>query len=177
MIGSDVNFRWALSLLLFCCTLLPGCAAMKDASAKIKTGMHIDAVLECAIEYPLPWIKDRRISYGGKSGEIRWKPRAQDGTVLKLKSDTAGQAPILPEQLVSSLRQEYTGLEITLTERVSLPAGEATHILAVTADKQVEIYQISGEKRSYLISLTMLKKNDKLYSGVMHKVIYTFQTL
>jgi hypothetical protein len=148
---------------------------MQETGPKIKTGMHIDAVLECAIEYPLLWTKDRRLTYGTKSGELRWKPPKVEGTLLRLISQE--RKTIEPEQQIARLYQEFTGLEISLKEEVSLPAGDATHIVGDTAEKHFEIYQFSNANRSYLISLTMLKENAKLYSGVMDKVIHTFQVL
>jgi hypothetical protein len=148
---------------------------MQETGPKIKTGMHIDAVLECAIEYPLLWTKDRRLTYGTKSGELRWKPPKVEGTLLRLISQE--RKTIEPEQQIARLYQEFTGLEISLKEEVSLPAGDATHIVGDTAEKHFESYQFSNANRSYLISLTILKENTKLYSGVMDKVIHTFQVL
>ena len=148
---------------------------MQDTGSKIKTGMYIDAVLECAIEYPLLWTKDRRLTYGTKSGELRWKPPQVDGTLLRLISQE--RKTIYPEQQIARLYQEFTGLEISLEEEVALPAGDATHIVGDTAEKHFEIYQFSNAKRTYLISLTVLKENAKLYSEVMDKVIYTFQIM
>ena len=84
---------------------------------------------------------------------------------------------IEPEQQIARLYQEFTGLEISLEEEVTLPAGEATHIVGDTAEKHFESYQFSNAKRSYLISLTVLKENAKLYSEVMDKVIYTFHIM
>ena len=82
MIRPHLTFQAFPALLLVCSLLLQGCATMQDTGSKIKTGMHIDAVLECAIEYPLLWTKDRRLTYGTKSGELRWKPPQVDGTIL-----------------------------------------------------------------------------------------------
>jgi len=175
MIRPYLTFRSLPALLLACSLLLQGCAAMQETGSKIKTGMHIDAVLECAIEYPLLWVKDRRLTYGTKSGELRWKSPQADGTLLRLISQE--RKTIEPEQQTAQLHQEFTGLEISLKEEISLPAGGATHIVGDTAEKHFESYQFSKANRSYLISLTMLKENTKLYSGVMDKVIYTFQIL
>ena len=148
---------------------------MQETGSEIKTGMYIDAALECAIEYPLLWAKDRRLTYGTKSGELRWKPPQADGTLLRLISQE--RKTIEPEQQAAQLYKGFPGLEISLEEVVALPAGDAIHIVGDTSEKNFESYQFSSANRSYLISLTMLKENAKRYSEVMDKVIYTFQIL
>ena len=175
MIRPYLTFRLLPALLLACSLLLQGCAAMQETGPKIKTGMYIDAVLECAIEYPLLWTKDRRLTYGTKSGELRWKPPQADGTLLRLISQE--RKTIEPEQQTARLYQELAGLKISLEEEVALPAGEATHIVGDSTEKHFESYQFSNANRSYLISLTVLKENTNLYSGVMDKVIHTFQVV
>lgn len=137
--------------------------------------MHIDAVLECAVEYPLLWIKERRLVYGSKNGEILWTPPKADGTLLRLISQQ--RKTIDPEQQISALLHESSDLEVSLREEVSLPAGDAVHIIAGSTEKHTEIYQISGTNRSYLLSLTMLKKHRDAYSEVMDTVIHSFRIL
>ena len=175
MIRPYLTFRLLPALLIACSLLLQGCAATQETGSNIKTGMYIDAVLECAIEYPLLWAKDRRLTYGTKSGELRWKPPQDDGTLLRLISQE--RKMIEPEQQTARLNQEFTGLEISLEEEVALQTGVATHIVGDTVEKHFESYQFSNANRSYLISLTILKGNKKLYSGIMDKVIHTFQVL
>jgi len=170
-----LTFRPLNSLLLACCLLLSGCAAAQPSGPAIKTGMHVDAVLECAIEYPLLWTKDRRLTYGTKNGEILWKPKQEDGTVLRLVSEQ--REMIAPGQQVSRQLEQITTLEVSLREEVSLPAGEAVHIIAGNTEENIEIYQFSGPSRSYLLSLTTLKKNKDLYSGIMEAVSDSFQIL
>lgn len=170
-------FQFSLLLLVVCCLFLQGCASRKDTGKVFKTGMHIDAVLEFAIEYPLFWTKDRRIAYGSNNGEIRWKPPKYDGTLLRLSSQKQDQKTHDPEQQLTRFLQEFVDLEISLNEKTPLPAGNATHIIGETSEEHLEIYQLSHNNRSYLISLATLKENISLYEGVMNKVIPTFQVL
>jgi hypothetical protein len=177
MIQARSVFHFSLFLLVVCGLCLQGCASRKDTEKVFKTGMHIDAVLEFAIEYPLFWTKDRRITYGSSNGEIRWKPPKYDGTLLRLNSEKQDQNTLDPELQLTRLLQEFVDLEISLNERTPLPAGKATHIIGETSEEHIEIYQLSHNNRSYLISLATLKENISLYEGVMNKVIPTFQVL
>jgi hypothetical protein len=170
-----LSFRSLPLLFLACCLALQGCAAVKDTGPTLKTGMHIDAVLECAIEYPLLWTKDRRLTYGSKNGEIIWKPMKADDTVLMLISEQRETSD--PEQQIARQLEAFKDLEVSLREEVSLPAGEAVHIIGDSTDKKIEIYQFSDAKRSFLLSLTILRKNVELYSGIMDTVVHSFQIL
>lgn len=174
MTRPDLTLR-ALTALLLGGLLLQSCTGMNTAGSSIKTGMHIDAVLACAIEHPLSWTKDRRLVYGSKNGEILWQPPDADGTLLRLISEQ--RKTIEPEQQLTRQLQEFAELEITLREEVTLPVGEAIHITGTSPEKQIEIYQFSDTNRSYLVSLVMLKNNVKRYSGVMDKVIQTLYVL
>ncbi len=175
MIRPCLTFRSLPTLLLTGCLLFQGCASIKNTGPSIKTGMHIDAVLECAIEYPLLWTKDRRLAYGSKNGEILWTPPQADGTLLRLISQQ--HKTIDPEQQISELLHALTDPEVSLREEVSLPAGVAVHIIAGSTEKHIEIYQIAGNTRNYLLSLTMLKKHREGYSEIMDIVIHSFRIL
>jgi hypothetical protein len=175
MIRTFLTLRSFTILLLACSLFLQGCAAINESGSKIKTGMYIDAVLECAIEYPITWSKDRRLNYGTQSGELRWKPPQADATLLRLISQERNADE--PEQQIARLYQEFTGLEISMQEEVTLPVGNATHIIGSTAERHFEIYHYSNANRNYLVFLTTLKGNTKLYSGVMDKVINSFQVM
>lgn len=171
------TFRLQILLSVFCCLFLQACASKKDFGSSTKTGMYVDAVLKCAIEYPLSWTKERRITYGSKSGEIRWKPPKDENTMLRLAVEHKAQGTIDPEQQIESVLQEFADLEISVLDKEELPAGEATHIIGDTAEKHIEIYQFSHANHSYLIALTVLQKNVKIYSDVMKKIISSFQIL
>lgn len=177
MIKVRSTFLLFFSLTAFCSLYLQGCASQKETGESIKTGMHIDAVLECAIEYPLFWTKDRRVTYGSQNGEIRWKPIEHDGTILRLESQMHEGKTLDPEQQITKRLQEFDAVDILLKERSDLPAGSAIHIIGETSEKHIELYQLSHNNRSYLISLATLKENVSLYKGVMNKVILTFQVL
>lgn len=170
-----LKLRSIILSLLACGLFLQGCAATDKPEPKIKTGMYIDAVLECAIEYPLTWSKERRLSYGTQSGELRWRPPQSDAALLRLISQERNKDE--QEEQIARLYQEFTGLEISTQEEVTLPVGKATHIIGATAEKHFEIYHFSNANRSYLIFLATLKGETALYSGVMNKVINSFQVI
>ena len=78
--------QFCIDLLIFFLITLPGCALTGASPSEIKVGLHIDAVLELVVEYPLHWKKDRRLEYGRNEGEIRWTPPEQDNTLLQVTS-------------------------------------------------------------------------------------------
>lgn len=164
-------------LLALACLELSGCATMDHSTASIKTGMHIDAVLEFAIEYPLTWGKDRRLSFGSKNGEVRWTPPGQEDTLLKIKSQVPERGMTDAEHSPDPLAQELVGQDILLNEKITLPAGDAAHIIGNKAGRSIESYYLSRNKRSYLISLSTSAENDERYADIMQKVVYSFQIL
>ena len=72
----------SLVLLLLTCFFLANCARQGLSTDQKKIGMHIDAVLEFVIEYPLDWKKDRRVIYGTSNGEVRWTRQTDSGNVM-----------------------------------------------------------------------------------------------
>lgn len=153
--------------------MLQACASTDKPKPGMKIGMHIDAVLEFVVEYPLSWSKERRLTYGSKNGELRWRHPDQQGTHLRIKSSVQEQEAVSIEQAL----QEYGGLEVTLEEKVTLRAGEALHITGHTPQGNLDIYLLSHESRSYLIALTTPLKSIDHHVDIMNRVIYSFQVM
>ena len=162
-------------LFLGCFTVLQGCAsAGKDKSA-MKIGMHIDAVLEFAVEYPLSWSKDRRLAYGAREGEVRWTPPDRPETILRIKSFQQKQPALgTVEQVEKALRDDI-GLEIRSKEKIILPAGEAWYMTGQTGQRDIIVYLFLRAERSYLIALTVPPDQRESCEEIMDRVTRSFQ--
>lgn len=169
--------RLVFCLLFSFCFILQGCASKGEPEVKVKIGMHVDAVLEFIVEYPLSWNKDRRLVFDSKEGEVRWTHPDHPQTLLRIRSFVPErQAPGIELQIDQALH-EYVGLEISTREAVTLPAGEAWHITGHTAQVDADIYLLLRTDRGYSIELTAPRDNIDAYESVMDRVTHSFRTM
>jgi len=162
-------------LLVIGMTALTGCAPKSVSTSGMKVGMHIDAVLEFVVEYPLKWKKDRRLEYGRNEGEVRWTHTARTGAMLQV---TSHYREYQTNDLELELALEaYPGLTETLREQVDLPGGEAWHVTGETLQTQLDLYLILRAERAYVIALQTPLGNFEDYAELMEKVILSFQRL
>lgn len=169
--------RLLCRLLLGCCLLLQSCAAGGQPSPSMKIGMHIDAVLEFVMAYPLDWHKDRRLAYGSKEGEVRWTPPGQPTALLRVKSSLPRQPAVSLEQQLDQFLREYRDLHVQTREQVTLDAGEAWHVSGQTSRETLQLYLLNQAERSYLITLTTPAGNSDRYEQIMARAISSFQIL
>lgn len=169
--------RLVFCLLFSFCFILQGCASKGEPEVKVKIGMHVDAVLEFIVEYPLSWIKDRRVVFDSKEGEVRWTHPDHPQTLLRIRSFVPErQTPGIDQQIEQALH-EYAGLEISTREAVTLPAGEVWHITGHTAQVDADIYLLLRADRGYSIELTAPRDNIDAYENVMDRVTQSFRTI
>jgi len=168
-------FRFCLLLSL--CIILQGCSSAKTPKSGVKVGMHIDAVLEFIVEYPLSWSKERRLTYGSKEGEVRWTHPDHPNTLLTIRSDFQPRHDLSNEQQIDLALHEYVGLEVLKKEEVALAAGDAWHITGHTAWVSVNIYLLLHSNRIYLIALTAPPDEIDDYQDLMVRVTQSFQAL
>ncbi len=170
-----------ISLFLFalvsCCTILQACATTGQLEAREKVGMHIDAVLEFAAEYPLSWKKDRRVTYGRREGEVRWTDPDHPGMLLKVRSSLAKQPAGSGEQQFDQVLLDYPGLEISAKQKVTLPSGEAWQISGHSVQSDLELYLMAHEQRSYQISLEVPRGDIDSYRDIMSRITDSFETM
>ena len=168
---------FAFFLLFSVCIILQGCASTKEPKSGLRIGMHIDAVLEFNVAYPLSWNKDRRLTYGSKEGEVRWTHPDHPNTLLTIRSDFQKRQDLSKKQRVDQILQEYVELEVSTKEEVALPAGEAWHITGHTARVNVDIFLLLRTNRSYFIALTAPSDEIEIYEDLMNRVTHSFQAL
>lgn len=177
MLKSPLPVRLLCPLLLGCCLLLQGCGGAAQSAPATKIAMHIDAVLEFAVEYPQDWHKDRRLSYGSRDGEVRWSHPEHPATLLRIKSSLLSQPAVSPARQLEQALQEYSGLEVLRREQVALTAGEAWHVTGRTAQLAVDLYLLPRTQRAYLIVLTAPPGTSSQDDEFMERVTRSFQVL
>lgn len=168
--------RWIIFCsVLCCCVFLQSCATTDKSAPEMKVGMHLDAVLEFVVEYPLTWHKDRRLVYGSKEGEVRWSPPNQPDILLRIQSFFPGQTELDPEKQVEDVLHDLVGLQLTSKELIKLPAGEAWHLTGHTKRGDIIIYLFLNAERSYLITFSTPADQSKCCEEVMERVTRSFQ--
>ena len=167
------------SLLILCGLVISGCGAAKNEATNsgMKVGLHIDAVLEFVVEYPLQWDKERRLIYGKNEGEVRWTDPGDKETLFFISSFIRQplQDPI--ETGLQQFLNPYPGMQDTPWGNTELPAGEAWYVKGQTARLDVEIYVLSKQDRIYKITLLSALGTLSKYDSVKQEMIASFQVL
>jgi len=167
--------QYCCSLLTLSLFMLAGCSASSAPATGTKVGLHIDAVLEFVIEYPLDWQKDRRLAYGSNEGEVRWRNPADKEVLLRVGSHhRKGQEP---EHEIRRLLAGDPNLTIRLREEVTLPAGPAWHLSGQSSQQQVEIYLLLTPDRAYAITFKASPENLDSYSKIKAEAFNSFEIL
>lgn len=165
-----------LLYLLISVILLCACAPVDAPKSEHKFGMHIDAVLEFVIEYPLKWTKDRRVPFNSNEGELRWTHPDHDETLLRISSFLRTQRSQNVD-ILERLDVDYPGIKIDLDELTQKPFGEARHIMGRTAQAEIEIYWVTSNNRNYLISLATPPEKRPAASEIINTAVESFQVL
>ncbi|MDT8442694.1 MAG: hypothetical protein RQ722_00240 [Desulfuromonadales bacterium] len=163
-------------ILVIMILLLQACAAQDKSGPTMKVGMHIDAVLEFAMEYPLDWSKDRRVAYGSSNGEVRWTPQDNDNIMLRIVSQVLDEVPSKEDSLTLFI-SALEGLEITLEEELEDQHDLVLHLTGRTANQDIEAYLLQKGKRIYQLMLTTPPDTMDSYTGIMVRVSQSFQKL
>lgn len=168
----------AFTGMISLCLALAGCAADKSTSESTeKIGMHIDAVMEFVVEYPLSWEKDRRLPYGSSSGDVRWTHPDHEDTMLKITSTMTRTAYPGKAFAFQRLKKEYAGLQISSEDKVTLPAGEATLLTGQSNQAKVKSYLFLTATRVYIMTFANSHDEPEADEGVITKVTQSFRIL
>lgn len=163
------------SVLSLSLLLLAGCAANSSPATGTKVGLHIDAVLEFVIEYPLDWKKDRRLAYGSNEGDVRWKNPADKEVLLQVGSYLREHQD--NEREIRRLLEGDPNLAIRLREEVTLPAGPAWYFSGQSLQQPVEIYLVLTPVRAYAIRFKSSDENRDSYDEVWAEAFNSFEVL
>ncbi len=172
--SNSAGKKLVLTLLIPFMLALLACSAKEQPMQGMKIGMHIDAVLEFVVEYPLDWAKDRRINYGSYHGEVRWTHPDDSATMLRILSYQRRDSPEDPIEMLAQDLQDHPEQKVILNEKIILPAGEATHIIAQTPKTDIEAYQLRTADRDYTIALVVPRETLADHNVVMTRVSQSF---
>ncbi|MDT8441429.1 MAG: hypothetical protein RQ723_07195 [Desulfuromonadales bacterium] len=159
-----------ISLCLSGCSLLGLDAAQHNG---VEVGMHIDARLEFAVEYPLSWDKERLLYPDENRGLVRWT--ASGNRTVRL---TVSSAPRTSEaaELQQALRQ-LPGLQTTRREQIVVAAVPADHLIGHTARANYRIWFLSAPRRTFLLQFEAPPELFDSYAGVLAEILESFQIL
>lgn len=166
-----------ISLIILGLAFLQACSAKEQPLQGAKIGMHIDAVLEFVIEYPLDWTKDRRLRYGSNEGEVRWTHPGNESVVLRVVSHKIEQAPDERSDWLQKILPDHPGQVTILKEAEHIPAGDVLHLQNRTQRSDINAYLLESEDRLYGIILVAPLGTISDYSGVISKAVESFKTL
>lgn len=169
------RLRWGLHLALL--IVLSACMGGKQASHVEKVGMHIDAVLEFVIEYPLDWTKDRRLTYGSVDGEVRWTSPDNKSAQLRVLSHHRQQPGEITTQALAEQFADEPGLVVFNKEKTTIAAGEAWHLSGQTGRADFEAYLVAKRERIYRIVLTTPPASMAAYDEILERVRDSFAPL
>jgi hypothetical protein len=167
--------KFIICLLGISLMALHGCASKSNSTSEMKVGLHIDAVLELVVEYPLKWSKDRRLEFGRIEGEIRWRHPEQNETLLRVTSRLREHQT--DNQELDLALKEYPGLTETRREKIELPAGEAWHVSGQAGQQKIELYQVLKPGRAYAIALQSSPEDFDDHEKLMEEITVSFQVL
>lgn len=172
---SGQGLRWSLNAALL--LLLSACVGGASSQDVEKVGMHIDAVLEFVIEYPLDWVKDRRLAFGSTEGEVRWTGPGPTLARLRVISNRRRQHTDVTEQTVVDALADQPGLVVATKEKVVIAAGEAWLLTGQTGIEDLTAYLFFDKQRVYRIILTTPQGTMADYEEILERVSDSFAPL
>jgi hypothetical protein len=139
----------------------------------MKIGMHIDAVMEFVVEYPLDWPKERRLDYGSSDGEVRWTHPEDPAIKLRIISHQRKQVETAEQKLALAL-PEHPSQIVMLNESTTLPAGAGRHLRVQTERNDLEAYLLTSTNRDFMIVLIAPRDRLSEYGEVMARISQSF---
>ena len=165
-------------LLVLACLFLANCTRQGLLSDQKKIGMHIDAVLEFVIEYPLDWQKDRRVIYGTSNGEVRWSHQTHSGDVMLRVISKKNTIPAnISENQLSEQFLDYPDLKIeTIVKREHIQ-GDFWHFTGFTEKSRLDGYLFTNATRLYRIIFLRPQDSHDNYSDILERIGDSFAPL
>jgi hypothetical protein len=157
--------------------LLAGCAsggAGESDGGTVKVGMHIDALLEFAIEYPLDWKKQRLLYRAEDRGEVRWTPPGGGKVQLAVSSQPLNKAISNRQARLDVILEKLPGFEITFLEEHTLPGGKAQHVMGHTAQLNYDLLLLESSRRVYTILFSAPLEDFDRFEDIIDEITQSF---
>lgn len=167
-------------ILVWAGLLLAGCAAGtadENREETVKVGMHIDALLEFAIEYPLDWTKQRRLYRAEDRGEVVWTVPGQEDVRLQVTSRPLADAGGDRDARLNFLLRELPGFELTLREKKTLPGGDALHVMGYTSRLNYDLLLFDSPDRAFTIRFSAPPATIGRFRDVFEEITRSFVPL
>ncbi len=171
-----ISYSIIISTALLC---LNNCASgpKSNDAPEEKVGMHIDAMYEFAVEYPLSWPKTRQQNRSTGWGQVRWSAPDNSDVQLAITSQPLNARGTSLEQQLAEILSMFPGLVIETRETVELIPGPAMYVQGRTASHQLVFYLINSATRCYTIRFTAPEEAFDNYADLLDEVRKSFLLL
>jgi hypothetical protein len=162
-------------LFLLCSTGCTGSSKTNPSSSQ-KVGMHIDAMLEFAMEYPLSWTKTRQQNRAAGWGVVRWADPEHPEVKLSVSSKSV-PPPVVPEHHVDQLVTELPGFEFSSRETTFLQDVSSLHVLGYTPQLTYDIHLLSSQNRLFIVMFSAPPDLFDAYQSALRESLDSFTIL
>lgn len=136
-------------------------------------GMHIDARLEFAVEYPLRWGKERLVYPEEDRGLVRWRASGDGEVEVELTISSVPSAIDVVER--QRVLQQLPGFQMTLREQVTIASLAAEHLIGHTARANYHLWFLSAPRRTFLVQFKAPPELFDSYTDVLAEILRSFQ--
>ena len=170
--------RNVLTVFVLCLACSTGCTGSPgtDPGSTQKVGMHIDAMLEFAMEYPLSWTKTRQQNRAAGWGIVRWADPEHSEVKLSVSSRSV-PPPVVPGEHVDQLISELPGFDVSSRETSQLQNVSSLHILGYTPQLTYDIYLLNSHSRLFIVMFSAPPDLFESYQSALRESLDSFTIL
>lgn len=159
---------------------LAGCVDSTPGKTQ-RVGMHVDAVLEFAIEYPLDWAKQSQVVRERREGQVNWRtprsgstPPALELTVYSLRSMSRDE---VEREIMTDLQQSAPNFQLTDRQTFEGENRPGLRIQGYTPGRVYALYLFQSSQRTYILKFSAPPEVFSSQQPVINEVVDSFLPL